>query len=63
LNYKILEQNEEMKYLGMYLDSKYKFNAHVDHTGAKLIILINMVTRTAKIQWGLGHKALKTIYY
>jgi hypothetical protein len=29
---------------------------------AKLIALINMLARTAKLQWGLGHKALKTIY-
>jgi hypothetical protein len=50
-----------MKYLGMYLDSKFNFNAHIDHTVAKLITLINMLARTAKLQWGLGHKALKTI--
>ena len=29
---------------------------------AKLIILINVLARTAKLQWGLGHKDLKTIY-
>jgi hypothetical protein len=29
---------------------------------AKLITLVNMLGRTAKLQWGLGHKALKTIY-
>jgi hypothetical protein len=62
LNYKRLEQNEEMKYLGIYLDSKFNFDAHIDHTVAKLIILINMLARTAKLQWGLGLKALKTIY-
>jgi hypothetical protein len=51
-----------MKYLGIYLDSKLNFNAHIDHTVGKLITLINMLARTAKLQWGLGHKALKTIY-
>jgi len=51
-----------MKYLGIYPDSKFNFNAHIDHTVAKLITLINMPARTAKLQWGLGHKALKTIY-
>jgi len=51
-----------MKYSGMYLDSKFNFNAHIDHTTAKLITLANMLARTAKLQWGLGHKALKTIY-
>jgi hypothetical protein len=62
LNYKPLDQNEEMKYLGMYLDSKFNFNAHIDHTVAKLITVINILARTAKLQWGLYHKALKTIY-
>jgi hypothetical protein len=62
LNHKRLDQNEGMKYLGIYLDSKFNFNAHIDHTVAKSITLINMLARTAKLQWGLGHKALKTIY-
>jgi len=51
-----------MKYLGIYLDSKFNFSVHIDHTVAKSITLINMLARTAKLQWGLGHKALKTIY-
>jgi hypothetical protein len=29
---------------------------------AKLITLVNTLARTAKLQWCLGHKALKTIY-
>ena len=62
LNYKRLHKNEEMKYLGIYFDRKFNFNAHIDHTVTKLITLINMLARTAKLQWGLGHKDLKTIY-
>jgi len=42
LKYKRLDQNEEMKYLGIYLDSRFNFNAHIDHTVAKLITLINV---------------------
>jgi type IV secretory pathway VirD2 relaxase len=49
LNYKRLNQNEETKYSGTYLQSKFKFNAHLDHTVAKLITLINMLARTAKL--------------
>ena len=44
------------------LDRKFNCNAHIDHTVAKLITLINMLARTAELQWCLGHKALKTIY-
>jgi hypothetical protein len=62
LNYKRLEQTEEIKYLGIYLDSKFNFNTRIDHTVAKLITLVNMLGRTAKLKWGLGHKALKTIF-
>ena len=51
-----------MKYLRIYFDSKFNFNANIDHTVAKLITLVNMLGRTAKLQWGLGHKALKIIY-
>ena len=51
-----------MKYLGIYLESKFNFNAHMGHTVAKLITLINMLARTAKLKWSLGHKALKAIY-
>ena len=62
LNYKRLDQNEEMRYLGIYLESRFNFNTHIDHTLAKLITLINMLARTAKLRWDLEHKALKTIY-
>ena len=51
-----------MKYLGMYFASKFNFNAHIDNTVAKLIAFSNMLARTANLQWGLGHNALKAIY-
>ena len=27
-----MDKNEEMKYLGIYFDSKFNFNAHIDYT-------------------------------
>jgi len=51
-----------MKYFGINLDSKFNFNAHIDYTVAKLITLINMLAKTAKLQSSLGHKALRMIY-
>ena len=62
LNYERLDKNEEMKYLGIYFDSKFNFNANIDYTVAKLITLVNMLARTAKLQCTLWHKALKAIY-
>ena len=61
-NYRKMDQCEEMKYLGIYFDSKFNFNAYIDYTVTKLIYFINMIARTARLQSGLGHKALKTIY-
>ena len=62
LNYKRLDQTEKMKYLGIHLNNKFNFNSHIDQTVAKLIPLFNMLSRTSKLQCGLGHKAFKTIY-
>ena len=62
LNYKRLDQTKKMKYLGIHLENKFNFNAHINQTVAKLITLVNMLSRTPKLQWGLGPKALKTIY-
>ena len=56
-----MDQTEKMKYLGIHLDNKLNCNAHIDQTVAKLIPLVNMLSKTAKLQWGLGHKALKQL--
>jgi len=49
LNYKRLDQTEEMKYLGIYFHNKFNFNAHIDYTVSKSITLVNMLSRTAKL--------------
>jgi len=51
-----------MIHLGIHLENKFNFNAHIDQTVAKLFPLLNMLSRTAKLQCRLGHKALKKIY-
>jgi hypothetical protein len=51
-----------MKYLGIYFHNKYNFNAHIDYTVAKSITIVNMLSRTAKLQSGLGYKVLNHIY-
>ena len=62
LNNKPLEQVEELKYLGIYIDKKLKSDKHVDHIETKAISLIHALSKSAKLTWGLGHKALHTIY-
>lgn len=62
LNGNSLNQVSEIKYLGIYFDDRLNFNSHVKHTTEKAIKLIHTLSRSAKMHWGLGHEALKTIY-
>ena len=53
---------KEMKYLGIHFDNRLTFNKHIKHLAENSSKLIHMLGRSAKLQWGLGNKALKTIY-
>jgi hypothetical protein len=57
-----LEQVKEIKYLGIYFDSQLTFDKHIENIAEKSTTLIYMLSKSAKLQWGLGHKSLKTIY-
>lgn len=52
LNNKILEETQEIKYLGIFLDSKFTFKKHISYTTEKCLKLINILARSAKINWG-----------
>jgi hypothetical protein len=52
---------KEMKYLGIYFDSRLTFDKHIGIIVEKSTKLIYMLGKSAKLQWGLGHKSLKTI--
>jgi len=62
LNNKRLEQVMEMKYLGIYFDIRLNFHKHIEHTTEKSKKMVYMLGRIAKLNWGLGHKSLKTVY-
>jgi len=51
-----------MKYLGIYFDNRLNFHKHIEQTAEKSRKLIYMLGKTAKLNWGLAHKSLKTIY-
>jgi len=53
---------KEMKYLGIYFDNRLTFNTNVKYLAENYTKLIHMLGRSAKLQWSLGDKALKTIY-
>jgi len=57
-----MEVAKEIKYLGIYFDSRLTFDNHVKYIAENSTKPIHMLGRTAKLRWGLGHKSLKTIY-
>jgi hypothetical protein len=62
INNRRLEMVKEMKYLGIYFDNQFTFDKHVKNLAENSTKLVHMLGRSAKLQWGLGSKALKTIY-
>jgi hypothetical protein len=62
LNNKFLEQVNTIKYLGIIIDSKLNFREHLIYTSTKCSKLIHALSKSAKLSWGLKHKALNTIY-
>jgi len=62
LNNNHLEQVSELKYLGIYSDSRFSFDRHVDYITGKCTPITNMLAKSAKLKWGMGHQALKVIY-
>jgi hypothetical protein len=61
LNNKVIPQVEKLKYLGIFY-YKLTFRDHINYITEKCTKIIFVLAKSAKINWGLGHKALKTIY-
>ena len=57
-----MEQVTELKYLGIHFDSRFCFDRHVEYITAKCTPILNMMVKSAKLNWGIGHQALKVIY-
>lgn len=51
-----------MKNLGIYFNSRLTFHKHIEHICEKSRTLIYMLSKSAKLQRGLGHKSLKMVY-
>ena len=62
LNNRRLDVVNDLKYLGIYFDSRLTFDKHIRYIADNSSKLIHMLGRSAKLQWGLGHKSLRTIY-
>ena len=57
-----MEQVNKIKYPGIIFDSKLLFIEHINYMEEKCVKLIFALSRSAKVTWGLGYEALKTIY-
>jgi len=63
LNNKLLLQVHSLKYvLGDKFDSKLSFREHTNYMAEKCTKLISALSQSAKLNCGLKHAALKTIY-
>jgi hypothetical protein len=62
LNNKRLREVKTMKYLGIIIKNKQTFREHITHVTENCRKLIFALSKSAKLNWGLSHKALKTLY-
>ena len=62
LNNKTLEQVNNIKYLGIIIDSKLNFREPIIQTSKKCTTLIHALAKSAKLNLGLKHEVLNTIY-
>ena len=62
LHSKPLEQVRQMKYLGLILDQKFKFQEHIKYTTERCAKLTHNLSRVARLTWGLRYGAIATIY-
>jgi len=62
LNNRPLLQVNSMKYLGIIFDHKLTFKEHMNYMAEKCTKLIFSLSKSAKLNWGLQHAALKSIY-
>jgi hypothetical protein len=62
LNNNPLEQVNNIKYLGIIIDSKLNFRDYIMYISRKCSTLIHTLAKSAKLSWGLNQAALNTIY-
>jgi hypothetical protein len=62
LNNKPLIQVRCIKYLGIIFDHKLTFREHINYVAEKCTKLKFSLSKSAQLNWGLQHAALKTIY-
>jgi len=62
LNHKPLDQVTQMKYLGIILDHKFRFQEHIKYAAERCAKLIHSLSKAAKLTCGFKHAAMAIIY-
>jgi len=62
MNHKAIPQVKKLKYLGIIFDYKLSCREHKNYVADKCKKLVLQMAKTAKLNWGLTHKAMQTIY-
>jgi len=62
LDNKELQQADTIKYLDITIDRRFNFNQHVDKITEKSMKIVQALSKSAKINWGLRHDVLRIIY-
>ena len=55
-----IDEVQNTKYLGIYLDNKINWKRHIDYIAGKVSRAIGMITKARKF---LTYESLKTLYY
>jgi len=55
LNNNHLEQMDKIKYLGIIINSGFKFKERIKYITNRCSKLINALSKSARINWGLKH--------
>ena len=62
LHSKLVKQVRQLKYIGLILDQKFKFQEHIKYTTDRCAKLTHNLSKVARLTWGLGYGAIATIY-
>jgi len=62
LHFQPLEQVTQMKYLGIILDHKFKFQEHITYVAERCTKIIHNLSRAAKLSWGLKNEGIAVMY-
>jgi len=62
LHFQPLEQVTQLKYLGIILDYKFKFQEHITYVAERCTKIIHNMSRAEKLSWGLKNEAIAVMY-